>query len=229
MDRIWSGGDVEFVGGFEDRDLALADEIRHELQHQRGAVGRDERAATGHAALPCAASRARSSRRDDLLRRARRGSTTRTSGPYEASSSAKMCTSTYEHADALLGGRRAPAQPQCRLGAGIHLEQGGVAGGDLLEPREGAIPAPSRSAGSKDCAGDLDRPDDAREQEGAVGRGIQVVCRRRATATRSRRGRAAAAAAAAGASSPGLRYGNVTARALLDRPLQRPGKTGRGG
>ena len=45
--RICVGGDVELVGGLGDRHLALADEVRHELEHERGAIGRDERAAAG--------------------------------------------------------------------------------------------------------------------------------------------------------------------------------------
>ena len=55
------GRDIELVGRLGDRHLALADQVRHELQHQRRAVGGDERLAGAHAAPPCA-SRAASSR-----------------------------------------------------------------------------------------------------------------------------------------------------------------------
>ncbi len=49
------GGHVELVGGFGDRDLALADQVGHELQHERRAIGGDERLAGDHAAPPWAA------------------------------------------------------------------------------------------------------------------------------------------------------------------------------
>ena len=83
---------VELVGGFGDRDLSLADQVGHELEHERRAVGGDERLAGDHAAPPWAARAA--SRRAITWSRSSVGSTTRTSGPYEANSFANTWMST---------------------------------------------------------------------------------------------------------------------------------------
>ncbi|MDR6099286.1 hypothetical protein QE454_002905 [Microbacterium sp. SORGH_AS454] len=87
------GSDLELRRGLGDRDLALTQEVGDELQQERGAVESGDGTVGAHAAPPWRASVA-SSRRMTSERRSA-GSTTRTSGPYEASSSAKTCRSTY--------------------------------------------------------------------------------------------------------------------------------------
>ena len=57
------------------------------------------------------------------------------------------------HADALLGGRGAAAEAQRGLGARVHLEQGGVACGDLLEAGEGALARALAQRGVEATAG----------------------------------------------------------------------------
>ena len=146
------GGDVELVSGLGDRHLALADEVRHELEHERGAIGRDERAAAGHDAPAACRSRAFWSRATTS-----RGELGRLHhahlGPVGGELVGEDVHVDVRHPDALLCGRRSPAQAQRRLGARVDLEQGGVARCDILQSRESPVPgAVAQARGRRSAA-----------------------------------------------------------------------------
>jgi hypothetical protein len=114
---------------------------------------------------------------------------------------------------------RTPAEPQCRLGARVHLEEGHVAGRDLLESGERPVARPFAQRRIERLARDLDRADDARQKEGAIRTDVEVDPEdvpprlvvdegERAEATHARRG------------LPRLEIGERDDTRLLDSPLE---------
>ena len=111
---------------------------------------------------------------------------------------------------------------------GVDLEQGRVARGDLLESRERALARAVAQRGIERLPGDLDRPDDPREQERAIGTHIEIdaedVPPRLVVDERER-----LHAADAGRGLPRLEVREGDDAGLLDRRLQRRRTTGRAG
>ena len=149
------------------------------------------------------------------------GSTTRTSGPYEASSSAKTCTSTYGTRMPWSAGVARRLRRSAASVPGFTSSSAALRCGDLLEPGEGALARAVAQRGVEGLAGDLDGADDPRQQERAIRARRRDRCRRRATAPRSRRARAAACRRMRGRVLARLEVGEGHDPRLLDRLLQR--------
>ncbi len=162
------GRDVELVRRLGERHLALADQVRHELQDQRGAVGRRQRLACAHDALPPIGVRREGAFQPrDHLGAQVCGFDHPHLRPVRGQLVGEDVDVHVGHLDPLPRRFGAPAQPQRRLGARRDLEQRALPRGDLGEARERPIAGVLAAGEIERGLGHGDVGGDAREEEGA--------------------------------------------------------------